>query len=313
MKKNLFLLLSLLLSSCQLNDDFIEKRIVLDKVPEIQDKVKQETTALCSSFPLSDENSLYSPIGSMQINQYRNNQDDFLSLYNQMIIKNSSLELRENFACAATDGLQDNGKFKDYIKTFTGSKEQLNKNISKYFNIDYQGIDYPGIYYFSYLSLSDSFPEKLPIKTDLPFNSDGKHTYCEYQNYGYYYEDEQINITKINIGSTNLILMMEKNSVTANPSLLFSTKLNYGLLNIKIPEFSLEYTYNNYEESTRVESQKNQFSFDRNGVKGTSLTINGPTSTKPQAPDYTVSFDHSFTFLSLLDDTPLFIGRITRI
>lgn len=151
------------------------------------------------------------------------------------------------------------------------------------------------------------------MKTDLPFNKEGKHNYCEYQNYGYYYEDDQISMAKIVVGSTYLTLMMEKENTSIDPSLLFSAKMNYGLLNIRIPEFSLEYTYKNFEETGRVETQKNQFVFDSKGIKGTSLTVDGPTSPEPKEPDYTLSFDRSFTFVSLLDETPLFIGRVAEL
>lgn len=308
------LLLSLLFSCSGKTAEFKDQRKALSSLPKIDESLTQELKDKCLANDFSTDNGLYSPIGSKLIDQYANDDDGFNTLYALMNVEMEHLLLKDTFATAATPGNTDEGKFRDSVATFEGTKDELNKAIRDYFKVNMDTIYDPGLYYFSYFEFKDAFPEACSEKKGLSFNGKGSYDYVSYYDQGKYYEDDDFVMAELSLSKTTFRVLMPKEGKTVDSSKIFTQKMNSGLIDVRIPKFEINSDDSKFIQNGNAERQINQFRFDKEGVYGTSFTYSGPTSTEtPSKIAFDFTFDKTFLFASMSEDIPLFYGQVASL
>ncbi len=315
MKKQLTCLVLLpLLISCSEVKEFKEPRKTLSAIPTASNELSQTLKDKCLENNFGVENGLYSPIGSRLIEQYKKDDAGFNELYAMMNVETNDLVLKDTFATAATKGLKDNGKFRDMVATFEGTRDELNQKIKDYFKVTVDTVVDPGLYYYSYFYLKDSFPMICSEVENLSFNGSGSYKYVSYYRNGKYFENEDMAMVELALSATAFRVLMPKEGKTVNPNVIFNQEMASGFLDVQIPKFELRTDSTKGVEDGSAERQINQFRFDKNGVYGTSFTYSAPTSDgKEKTVDFEFRFDKTFYFASMAGDMPLFYGQVAEL
>lgn len=315
MKKQLTCLVLLpLLISCSEVNEFKEPRKTLSAIPTASNELSQTLKDKCLENNFGVENGLYSPIGSRLIEQYKKDDAGFNELYAMMNVETNDLVLKDTFATAATEGLKDNGKFRDMVATFEGTRDELNQKIKDYFKVTVDTVVDPGLYYYSYFYLKDSFPMICSEVENLSFNGSGSYKYVSYYRNGKYFENEDMAMVELTLSATTFRVLMPKEGKTVNPNVIFNQEMASGFLDVQIPKFELRTDSTKGVEDGSAERQINYFRFDKNGVYGTSFTYSAPTSDgKEKTVDFEFTFDKTFYFASMAGDMPLFYGQVAEL
>lgn len=315
MKKQNLLFLSLaLLTSCGSKAyavETINKPSVFANKTVFSDSVSSKLSNLIETSVISDKNNfVLSPINSSLIDSYKNDKEAFSSLYALVNQKENKFSLTDNFSVASSSTIND--KNVDNVSYFEGTVDELNNSLSRFYDRKIS-LANSGTYYLSLLELQDYFlvPEKTEDK--LPFNSNGTYTYVSMVKNGKYEIKDNYTIFEVSINATKMRILLPNTDVDISSislSEILKEPESSGRISVKIPEFNVSSEYTDASDGYTYHQEN--FTFNHYGVKGSSFTVNGPTSTSPDY-DLTIDVNHSFYFMSMLEDAPLFAGKITTL
>lgn len=227
-RKTLALFSSILLCSCagkptETGINFVEQRKACSTIPEFSSDLVRQLTDKCEKKLFQEKTTIYSPIGSELIRQYKENDEGFKELYSLMNVESEHFLLKDTFATAATEGNVDTGKFKDMVKTFEGTISELNTSIKDYFKIDFDTVIDSGLYHYSYFELKDCFTEEKETVQGKEFNHEGSHTYVSFYEQGSYYENEDYAIAEVKLSETTFRILQAKEGRTVDSDTIFQT------------------------------------------------------------------------------------------
>ncbi len=305
-----FVLFSLLFS-CSGKKESENQRKVSSSVPTVRESLISAMKEECLNHYFSSSSYLISPIGSMLIDFYQNDDDSFLELYNALNVKTDHMMLRDTFATATSSTDKDTHKFKDKVTTFEGTKEELNQELKDFYDIDFDIVNENRLIYCSSLVLKDSFKVACDTEENVPFNGIGSYRYVHYQKQGKYYEDDDYTMVELALAETTFRVLMPKEGGAVFQDKIFDTELKSGLIDVMIPEFEMKKDRSTGTPGGQLNLMLNSFRFDGEGISGKAFEYTKPSSKrKSNSVAFHCTFDRPFLFMALAGDMPVFYGEV---
>lgn len=267
---------------------------------------------------LGEGNAVYSPASVVLTDfVYGGELDQYSSYANEALnAEQGHFRLESKSVVASTIGVEEQRRdnyVSHGIDVYVGDIPALEASLADHFGQEVRLNGNPGDYYLSKLTLDDRFP--VPLNTrSLPFDGQGSFVYAHSIGQGRYADTESYSTVEINVGASSMAFFLPKEGKALkdiDTSLLFDTPWIEGRVEAFCPEFSIRSNHCDIEGSREI-YQDCGFDFNRYGVHGEALTINGPTAA---APDFVFSLtlDRPFFFASYYRNLPLFVGQVTKL
>ncbi len=271
-------------------------------------------------------NFLYSPLSHFFVNQlenYFNKTSGLTSI--QHLASKTNVESGKNFifsclpAVASTSPLYDElvqELNNNYVSTFMGTAKELENSLKSFYKRDIS-ISNNGRYFLSEINVDDR--PFVPFKDEGkgPFHGEKEYTakYFSGEGANSYKETDEYQMFDASIYQTVLRILLPKmnhHTKDFDFSLLNQTIDEQKGIEFIIPSFSIKQSVDLSQISDSHEGfmqQSNIFELNRYGVKASSFTIKGPTSTAP-IETIKIKIDRPFLFSLSYKSIPLFYGEV---
>lgn len=271
-------------------------------------------------------NFLYSPLSHFFVHQIGCYFDGVSGLESvKQLASKTNVECDKNFAfsclpsVASTFDLDDEviKELNDnYVSTFVGTVSELKNSLKSFYKRDIP-ISNSGKYFLSEINIEDYPYTPFQDKGKGPFYGEKEYTAIYFSGKGInsYKETDEYQMFDVSIYKTVLrILLPKENYHTKDVKLclLNQTIDEQRGIEFTIPAFSIEQSIDLSQLSNGHEGfvqQTNTFELNRYGVKASSFTMKGPTSTAP-IDTVMIRVDRPFLFSLSYMSVPLFYGLV---
>ena len=223
-------------------------------------------------------------------------------------------------AVASTDSLDDQvvkTLNSNYVSTFEGSIKQLNNSLSSFYGRKIN-LTNNGRFLMSEVNVDSRFPAPLKSAGTDKFYGDKEYTakYVDGENNNYYLETSDYYLFDVDINAVTMRILLPKENKSIGDfefALLNQTISQKVGIEYTLPEFSLKNSLDLTRATSSGDSdityQNNIFEFNRYGVKASSFTIKGPTSSK-DIEGVKIKVNRSFLFSLNYQEMPIFYGEV---